>query len=99
MLVPVRLQTSEYHKGASYFSLRWPRTTERMENVTVTKPNDESPQTECEGNEEFDNEKNEQSSMRGFWDLTARAFTAVKVRSRNEKNTSGNNQEDGGAND
>lgn len=37
--------------------------------------------------------------MRRLCDLTARAFTAVKDRSRNEKNDSGNNQEDEGAND
>lgn len=37
--------------------------------------------------------------MRRLCDLTARAFTAVKDRSRNEKNASGNNQEDEGAND
>jgi hypothetical protein len=36
---------------------------------------DVSPQTR---NVEFDSEKNEQS-MRRFWDLTARAFTAVKT--------------------
>jgi len=51
---------------------------------------DESPQTECEGNVEFDSEKDERSSMRRFWDLTARAFTAVKDRSKNEKNASAN---------
>ena len=37
--------------------------------------------------------------MRRLCDLTGRAFTAVKDRSRNEKNDSGNNQEDEGAND
>lgn len=60
---------------------------------------EESPQMKCEGNVEFDNKKNEQSSMRRFRDLTATTFTAVKNRSMNRTNASGNDREDEGTND